>query len=272
MQNEIKKYKVQHPLLRNYINFFWQLRIEQTQLNHRLIPQRNINMRINLSSTPHYVCRGNEEILLDDVYFLGLQNKYANARLKLNGNVDVIGICFKPFGFFPFIKIPVSEFKNQILGADEVGFKISKRINERLKGNSIITNKLTILENELLSLLDNSNQHLDKFQSIFKTLKKEKTLQINDFCKRNGVNIRQLERFYLKYIGLPPNTYATLNRFHCSLSQLLNTKSLKLSGLAYDNEYFDQMHFIKDFKRYAGITPKCFINQENSILQIGKLT
>jgi len=272
MQNKIKKYQVQHPLLRKYIDFFWQLHIEQTQLNHKLIPQRNINMRINLCSTPHYVCRGDNEVLLDDVYFLGLQNKYANAQLKLDGNVDVMGICFKPYGFYPFLKIPVSEFKNQILGADEVGFKIAKRISERLKGGANISNRLAILENELLSLLDNSNQHLDKFQAIFNALKKEKTLQINAFCKNNSVNIRQIERFYSKYIGLPPNTYATLNRFHCSLSQLLNTKSLKLSDLAYDNEYFDQMHFIKDFKRYAGSTPKSFINKENSILQIGKLT
>ncbi|MBN2570537.1 MAG: helix-turn-helix domain-containing protein [Ignavibacteriales bacterium] len=229
-------------------------------------------MRINLSSTPHYVCRGDDEILLDDVYFLGLQDQYTNTQLKLNGDVDVMGICFKPYGFFPFLKIPVAEVKNQILGADEVGFKIAKRMSERLKGDSNIANKLAILEDELLSLLDNSNQYLDKFQEVFNSLKKEKTSDIRDFCKHNGLNIRQLERFYSKYIGLPPNTYATLNRFHCSLSQLLSTKYLKLSDLAYDNEYFDQMHFIKDFKRYTGSTPKKFINQENSILQIGKLT
>jgi len=271
MQSKIKRYQVQHPLLQKYIKFFWELRIEQIQLNHKLIPQRNINMRINLSSTPHYICRGNDERLLEDVYFLGLQNKFTEAHLKLNGNVDIIGISFMPYGFFPFLKIPVSEFKNQILGADEIGFNIAKKISERLKESPDFTSRQAILEDELLILLDDSNQNLDKFKLIFNTLIKGSTLQLNDFCKRNNINIRQLERFFSKYVGLSPNTYTTLDRFHCSLNQLLNSNCAKLSDLAYDNEYFDQMHFIKDFKRYAGSTPKNFINQNNSILQIGKL-
>lgn len=182
MQNIIKKYQVLHPILRQYINFFWELHIEHAQLNHTLIPQRNINVRINLNTTPHYVCRGKNESLLDDVYFLGLQNKYTNSYLKLNGKVDVMGICFKPYGFFPFLKIPVSEFKNQILGADEVGFKIAKKISERLKENPDITNKSAIVEHELLTSLDSSNIQFDKFQIIFNLIKNGSPFQLTDFC------------------------------------------------------------------------------------------
>jgi AraC-like DNA-binding protein len=272
MQNTIKRYQVQHPLLQKYIKFFWELCIEQIQLNHKIIPQRNINMRINLSNTPHYIDQENNEKRLDDVYFLGLQNKCPESHLKVNGDVDIIGICFMPYGFFPFLKIPVSEFKNQILGADEEGFKITKRINERLKESQDITTRLAILEAELLTLLDNSNQNLDQFQLIFNALIKGNPLQFNDFCHRNNISVRQLERFFSKYIGLSPNTYFTLDRFHCTLRELLNTNTGKLSDLAYDNEYYDQMHFIKEFKRYTGRTPKSFINQKNSILQISKFT
>jgi AraC-like DNA-binding protein len=84
--------------------------------------------------------------------------------------------------------------------------------------------------------------------------------------------MRTLERMYNKYVGVSANTYGTLNRFHKSLNQLLYTDYSKLSDLAFDNGYFDQMHFIKEFKRFAGNTPKNFIHQNNSILQIGKLS
>jgi AraC-like DNA-binding protein len=272
MQNQIRRYQVQNSLLRKYIRFFWELRIDQAQLNHKLIPQRNINVRFNLSDTPHYVCKDNNESLLEDVYFLGLQNQFANAFLKLNGKVNILGICFEPDGVYPFLKIPVSEFKNQILGADEIGFKIAKEISERLKEASDITSKLVILENELLSLLNNSCQIPANFRIIFNALNKENSLQLTEFCRQNNISLRRLERMYIKYVGLSANSYNTLNRFHGSLNQLLNTGFSKLSDLAYDNEYFDQMHFIKEFKRFTGNTPKNFINQNNSILQIGKLT
>ena len=73
-----------------------------------------------------------------------------------------------------------------------------------------------------------------------------------------------------KHIGLTANTFSTLNRFHLSMNQLLQNNYDKFSDLAFDNEYFDQMHFIRDFKRFTGTTPRCFVHQKNSIMQVGK--
>lgn len=271
MQNQINRLPVHHPLLKKYIKFFWALRIDQAELNHKLIPQRNINIRFNLSRTPHRVFQGNEENSLEDVYFMGLQDRSADAFLKLNGDVDVMGICFEPDGVYPFLKIPVSEFKNQILGANEVGFQHSARICERLKETQGISERLSLLENELLLMLTAPDHDLEKFRLLFDSLKNESSLSLNEFCRQHAISIRQLERMYAKYVGLAASTYSTLNRFHGSLNQMLNGAYNKLSDLAYDQNYFDQMHFIKDFKRFSGNTPREFMIQNNSILQIGKM-
>ena len=84
--------------------------------------------------------------------------------------------------------------------------------------------------------------------------------------------LRSLERMYNKYVGVPANTYGTLNRFHVSMNRLLYSDYDKLSDLAFDNGYFDQMHFIRYFKRFAGNTPGNFVKQNDSILQIGKIS
>jgi AraC-like DNA-binding protein len=273
MQKEIRKYPVQHPLLKKYIKFFWELHIEYTQLNHKIIPQRNINLRFNLNNTPHYSSSNGKEHLLEDIYFSGLHDHYRNTHLKLDGKADVLGVCFFPEGFYPFLKIPVSEFKNQLLGAREIGFKLANIISERLKEAPDITSRLNILENELALLLCNGNNTPENFRQIFNALKQsDNPLQLSEFCQRNNIGIRKLERMYNKYVGVSANTYSTLNRFHKSLNQLLYTDYSKLSDLAFDNGYFDQMHFIKEFKRFAGNTPKSFVQQNDSILQIGKLT
>ena len=273
MQHSIKKYPVQYPLLRNYVRFFWEICVEQMQLNHKLIPQRNINLRFNLSETPQYVYLNGREHRLADVYFSGLQDHFMNAHIKLDGKVHMIGVCFQPEGFYPFLRIPVSEFKNQLLGADEVGFKLAQTICERLKEAPDIASRITILENELVTLLVNDNLTPGSFQQVFSALKQsDNPLQISEFCERNNIGLRKLERMYNKYVGVSANTYGTLNRFHKSLNQLLYKDYSKLSDLAFDNGYFDQMHFIKEFKRFAGNTPKSFVQQNNSILQVGKLS
>ena len=159
-----------------------------------------------------------------------------------------------------------------MLEADEVGFKRAEGICERLKESPDVSARLTIIEKELVSLLDNSIQIPDHLRQLFNTLAYSQNLvQLSEFCEQNNICIRKLERMYNKYIGVSASTYHTLNRFHCSVNQMLHKDYSKLSDLAFDNGYFDQMHFIKDFKRFAGDSPKNFVQQNNSILQIAKL-
>lgn len=272
MHFEIKKYPVRHSLLKNYIKFFWEIKTENMQLNHKLIPQRNINLRFNLSETPQFISRDGMVDMLENVYFSGLQDQFGNTHLKLSGKVDMLGVCFHSDGFYPFVHNPVSEFKNKLLGANEAGLKAINNIGERLREAPDITARLNILENELLFLLGNNDSN-SIFKKLFNTLiQTNNSLLIAEFCQQNNIGKRRLERLYNKYVGVSAMTYCTLNRFHSSLNQLLYTDYSKLSDIAYGNGYFDQMHFIKEFKRFTGNAPKKFIDQRNSILQVGKLT
>lgn len=99
MYHEIKTYPVRHPLLRKNVRFFWEIRAEYMQLNHKLIPQRDINMRFNLGETKQFVHLNGTDYLLEDIWFSGLQDHYLNAHLKLSGKAHIFGICFYPDGF-----------------------------------------------------------------------------------------------------------------------------------------------------------------------------
>ncbi len=241
------------------------------QLNHKLIPLRNINLRFNLSETPHYVNMNGKEHLLEDVFFAGLHDQFRNTHMILNGKVHMLGVCFYPEGFYPFLKIPVSEFKNQWLGAIEVGFNFANTINEQLKAAPDIATRLDILESELLSLLDDSNYTTGNFRQIINFIEQNDN-SISKLCQQNDINIRKLERMFNKYVGVSAKTYGIINRFQNSLNQILYSEDARFTDIAYDNTYFDQTHFIKEFKRFTGNTPKSFAHQRNSILQIGKLT
>ena len=271
MEPLIKKYPVQHPLLKKYIKFFWAIRTNPMQIDHRIIPVRNIDLKFNLSETPHYEIIEGQEHRLEEVYFSGLQDHFRDARLQFNGSVDLMGVCFFPEGFYPFMKIPLSEFRNRILGAGEAGFRPAKTISEQLKETRDTGDRLIILERELVRLLDTDRLVPVNFRQLFTSLTQSGDVsQVSGVCERYNIGSRKLERLYNKYVGIPAKTYYLLNRFQNSLNQLLSGDYSRLTDIAYENGYFDQMHFIKEFRRFAGHTPKIFVPRKDTMLHIGK--
>lgn len=69
---------------------------------------------------------------------------------------------------------------------------------------------------------------------------------------------RQLERYFKKQIGISPKQLGKVIRLQASLQMLANQKNETLTEIAYENHFFDQAHFIKDFKQFTGETPEQF--------------
>jgi transcriptional regulator GlxA family with amidase domain len=77
---------------------------------------------------------------------------------------------------------------------------------------------------------------------------------------------RQLERKFKKHIGVSPKQLGKVIRLQTALKMLLNEETESLTHIAYESEYYDQAHFIKDFKEFTGTNPKDFLGNENMSL------
>ncbi|WP_106293025.1 helix-turn-helix domain-containing protein [Arcticibacter pallidicorallinus] len=69
------------------------------------------------------------------------------------------------------------------------------------------------------------------------------------------VNQRWLQRNFIKYVGMAPKKYISLQRFICTYGLYNIDKSSGLSDAAMVSGYYDYNHFQKDFKQYLGIAP-----------------
>jgi len=83
-------------------------------------------------------------------------------------------------------------------------------------------------------------------------------LPINELSKRNNTSRRQLARKFSSDIGLSPKQLSKTIRLQTALKKLLVKDVISLTDLAYESEYYDQAHFIKEFKEFTGLTPKEF--------------
>jgi methylphosphotriester-DNA--protein-cysteine methyltransferase len=82
---------------------------------------------------------------------------------------------------------------------------------------------------------------------------------INSILKDDLSKRRQLERKFMKQIGISPKQLGKVIRLQTALKMLLNQQSESFTTIAYESEYYDQAHFIKDFKEFTGTTPKEFL-------------
>ncbi|HET6768680.1 MAG TPA: helix-turn-helix domain-containing protein, partial [Chitinophagaceae bacterium] len=73
-----------------------------------------------------------------------------------------------------------------------------------------------------------------------------------------NVNRRNMERKFKSVIGISPKQLAKVARLQATIKILGEEKFTTLTEIAYENGYFDQAHFIKDFKEFTGMNPKSF--------------
>jgi transcriptional regulator GlxA family with amidase domain len=77
----------------------------------------------------------------------------------------------------------------------------------------------------------------------------------------SGLSPRQFERRFLAQVGVPPKLYARIIRFNAALDHKLRCPSHTWSRIAIDQDYYDQMHLVRDCRAFTGESPSRFLAQ-----------
>jgi transcriptional regulator GlxA family with amidase domain len=83
-------------------------------------------------------------------------------------------------------------------------------------------------------------------------------LSVKELSEQLNISKRQLERKFSSIIGLSPKQLSKIIRLQATLKMLANHQFTSLTSVAYEGDYYDQAHFIKDFKEFTGLSPKKF--------------
>lgn len=81
-------------------------------------------------------------------------------------------------------------------------------------------------------------------------------IKIKDLEDYTGYTSRYIDRIFQQYIGMSPKMFARIVRFQNAINHLDHDNQISFSELAADHGYYDQPQFIRDFKTFAGTTPK----------------
>lgn len=204
----------------------------------------------------HYDDNGGSELLPRSFVIGQLTQPY---EVEPTGATGTFFVCFHPNGFLPFATMPIKEMENTAIPLDQLFGADGSTIAQQILTASSTQERIALIEAFLFRrLLDTETYDRIVSSTVDTILTANGQLSVNELSEKNNVSRRQLSRKFASDIGLSPKQLSKTIRLQATLKTLLANEATKLTDLAYENEFYDQAHFIKDFKEFTGLTPKEF--------------
>ena len=201
------------------------------------------------------IINGNTESRLSSAGITGITDGY--KIFKNAADTGTILVYFTEVGFTHFASHPANELFNLSLSLDNVFDRKSvAEVEEKLAITNTDKQRIKIVEEFLVSQLKDIQTDTLIVEAVKLIYQSNGTIRIKELNERLFISQSPFEKRFRKVVGTSAKKFASIVRFHTVLHNLSNTKSL--TEICYENIFFDQAHFIKDFKQFTGDTPENF--------------
>jgi AraC-like DNA-binding protein len=191
--------------------------------------------------------------------------------IQSRGNNTMLGIRFFSHSAACFFNEDIWEFNNQINDLRDVLGNPVRTLHARLMETPELSKRIDLIENFLIGRLMVAERRSNKITMVGHMVqdmrKNAFTDTMDTVASRYNITPRYLQKLFLQYTGIPPKLYGKINRFQQSL-RLMNKKEISLTSIAYDCGYFDQSHFIREFKSFTGLTPSAYSPEQFPVTQV----
>jgi AraC-like DNA-binding protein len=251
--------------LSNFIEMLWYYDgYAQPHAKERLMPTGTTELVINLRA---------DQIRVYDRHDTRIGHTFKGAVvcgphseffvIDTDEQTSVIGVHFKPGGIFPFLKLPADELHNQHVGLDDLWDPVvTDALRTQLLEAPTPETKFRVLESALLSQMSQPASHpavafaLSYFHDIPHLAK------MADVTSKIGFSQRTFIRRFSEEVGLTPKAFCRVRRFQRVLKLIHDAHEVDWLDVSLSCGYFDQAHFIHDFRAFAGINPTTYILQK----------
>lgn len=177
-------------------------------------------------------------------------------RIEQRGDVRISGVRFKSAGLSPFASKPVDAWSDQVVPLAAVFGKDGLALEAALRAAGGDRDAQARLFDafflERLALTPGKRM----FHELKTAIEAEGGLErMDELCDRTGVSTRQLDRLFKSHLGFSPKTFARVVRFQRGLTRLMRDPGCTLAQIAAECGYYDQPHFVREFKAFSGTTP-----------------
>lgn len=243
--------------LSNYVKFIWcNENYTPESSTERVLPSGSSQLIINLDNRKfrHFSSDRSQEFLYDPAILTGVRTNH--IFLDSHTRISTIGVVLKPGAMTALFQIPASELQNQVVSLGTVLNRDISEIREQLAAASSHQKKFVLIESFLLNLLDPEHQlHPAVHFAVEQINQQNGSVSVSQVLNKIGYSRRWFSQIFRETVGIPPKQFSRIQRFQYNLALIREKNPPDWAQLAVANGYFDQSHFIHDFKDLAGLSP-----------------
>jgi len=263
----IKEYKPAE-LLRPYVELYWEGDFNTSKkhtLAQRIVPNGYVELIIHLSDHHCDLFKNNQWAQSPDYTIIGLFTK--PYEVKFTNLVNVFGIRFKPEGFYNIFGVPTAKFKASYEDMECVAGQGFSVFCDQMKSSKDSTEQIQLADHYLSNNLEKQQIDFNYLNRAGEIIRKSNGfIRIEALADQACISTRQLERAFIKKIGITPKFYIRLARLNEVNRQLAMYGKLNFTTISHQCGYADQAHFIREFKKFTGEIPKTFVRDKGNYI------
>ena len=230
----------------------------------RFLPDGNVNIVIDLTDYPKYIY--DNETLKEiqscrHVWFSGMRNKFITIPSGRDSEMFIIN--FLKGRSYPFVQMPLYELTDCVVDGELVLTNEILDMREMILEIPSISNKFLVAENFLLKKFQNRliiNPFIEF--AVNTIVQSPNQFSIEQISNKVGYSQKHLIKLFKDNVGLTPKGFLKVIRFQKAIEEIAAAKEPSWTGIAYESGYYDQAHFINDFKSFSGFTPQQYLQRQ----------
>ncbi len=262
----IKEYKPSRSL-GPFVDLYWEGSFNahaSESFSMQIIPNGCLELIFHLNNLHCELYNGHEWSQSPNYLIIGLYTQ--PYEVHFHGLVKTFSIRFKPEGFYNIFGVPASVLKGRYEDITAVlGHEFHDFCN-RLREEKNISGMVRHTESHLLKNLAKRKHNKNYVNLAAEIIRNTNGIKMEELSDKVCISQRHLEREFKDKVGISPKHYLRITRINEVLQLLNNNQTMDLLSVTHQCGYFDQAHFINDFKKITGKNPTIFIKEGGQVI------
>lgn len=259
--------------LRPFIRCYWSLEQESAdgeQESERIFPDGCIEWIFHFGDSYEKREAGGEWESQGRSFVHGQLKRF--IEIRPTGKTGICSVRFEPAGLYPFIQGSVNELTERTLLTTDLWPGAGARFMKAAEQCTSMTERLRLMERFLLENLRPARHDAGIERLIAKIRAANGCGTLEDWMIGAEDGRRTLERRFSESTGLSPKVFARIVRFNYALRLIRAKDFSSFTAVAYDGGFYDQAHFIRDFRYFAGLNPKTYFADDPELVRFFNLS